>query len=125
MSITLTSIIIGLLVVLYVWSLYIEWHQLTHPQPDDAINLVEMLNDIKRDARKSIYFTERTLGVVQNATTKTVKKVFLKVFPKARDAFKNQDKLTGLTSGPSSYFLNELSDTSVKKTSRRVKKSMQ
>ena len=125
MIITLCCIIVGLLIALYIWSLYIEWFQLRHPETQSTIDLMDIMDTIKRDARKSMYFAERTFDTVQDISSRTAKNMFFKVFPQARDAFKNQDKLTGLTSGPSSYFLNELSDKPVKKASRRAQKSMQ
>jgi hypothetical protein len=63
-----------------------------------------------RTLRRYLYATRRWLLVVLKGIKTSALYLFFIVFPNAKKAFRSHDELTGLTKGPSSYFLMSVSE---------------
>ncbi|HTH93450.1 MAG TPA: hypothetical protein VL576_03160 [Candidatus Paceibacterota bacterium] len=72
-------------------------------------DVVRHWNKTARLARRSWYESIRYSKKAAVWGNKKAKTVFTTVFPRAKAAFAEQDLLTGLEHGPSSYFLASLS----------------
>lgn len=79
-------------------------------------------NKAARLARRSWYGSLRYSKQAASWGNKKASTVFMAIFPKSRSAFVEQDMLTGLDHGPSSYYLASLSHKPKKTKAPRTKK---
>lgn len=101
------------------------WHQ---EQQNEHITLdrvaLKHIEKIMRITRRSYYASILYSHRAFTFSNKTIAKAFIHVFPKASRAFQKHDVLTGLETGPSSYFLHSISSTkpdTIKPKTRRKK----
>jgi hypothetical protein len=113
-------ITLGLIVLTWLYSMYTSWKVTTGAQLTVAQTapLLAQVDKGVRLSRRGWYTTLAHLKRILIWSESRAQKVFLKVFPKAAPAFAKRDILTGLTHGPSSYFLKSISKTPATKTKR-------
>jgi hypothetical protein len=85
-----------------------------------------MTKKIIRNLRRSYFSLIRIFNFTKTKLKTIAIKTFVMVFPKAHKAFEEKDALTGLTHGPSSYFLKKISEKEdinkvAPKTRRKIK----
>lgn len=118
------------LILAWVSALYIEWRVSEQKAlPWLGPRTLADLDLWMRYMRRARYGTERGIEQGLQAIRTTSKHTFTFFFPSAKQAFKENHPLTGLESGPSSYFLLEISadakaNTKKKRTSRRSTKNV-
>lgn len=81
----------------------------------------EFATKMVRLIRRGWYASLRGILIGLKTVVFLLAKLFFFVFPNAKKAFEEKDELTGLTNGPSSYFLMSVSEykEEVKKTPAR------
>lgn len=125
MIVIFSIIFLFLLLCLYLLALLIEMHSNQQILSEVTITeVVEVKNKITRTTRKGYYLINRLWQQGSIYSSKKVRSIFLKIFPSAAHALKDRDLLTGLSSGPSSYFLSEISPDKAVNKIRRKKKSV-
>lgn len=118
------------LILAWVSALYIEWRATeAKALPWLRSGTLADLDLWMRYVRRARYGTERGIEQSLQAIRTTSKHALTFFFPSAKQAFKENHPLTGLESGPSSYFLLEISadakaGVKKKRTSRRSLKNM-
>ncbi len=122
LSITLVVLVIGT----WLYMVYISWKASEAISPAVATYgpLLARLNQALRLTRRGWYGASlqgrKTLAWFSQKAQTT----FIKIFPTAKSAFTKRDMMTGLTHGPSSYFLKTISQPRKKASKRlpRIKK---
>lgn len=112
------------LILAWMTAVYGAWRASEHKEgvPITAEVLTDQAEKVLRLVRRGWYSTERTAEQVVRWGGKKSADAVVKVFPKAAPVFAEKpDALTGLTHGPSSYFLKSISPE--EKKSVRSKKS--
>lgn len=119
---------IVLLAGLWCVSMYRLWKKETGTEQlfdEELTKVTPYVATSARYARKSLYFLIRTGKAVRAWCTERLASFFFLLFPSARKAFIPRDELTGLSTGPSSYFLMSVSEyakqATKKKTGRKKK----
>ncbi len=113
-------ITLGLIVLTWLYSMYASW-KVTTGAPLPVAQTAPLLAQVDKGVRLSRRGWYSALARLKQALawgTSRAQKAFLKVFPKAAPAFAKRDILTGLTHGPSSYFLKSISKTPAAKPKR-------
>ncbi len=112
MSITLGFVLLGLLLALWGYSTYLSWKvsEGVSFAPIKAAPFVTRYVQTIRLVRRGWYgaLLHAKAGLVWSG--KRLEKGFVKIFPSAAPAFAKRDELTGLHTGPSSYFLKTISE---------------
>ena len=113
MSITLGIVLLGLIVVAWGYSMYVSWKMdqgapLAMVAADPIIGWWAQVARLTRRGWYAAGLKTRHLFTWGNAR---IGGAFVKVFPSAAPVFTKRDALTGLTHGPTSYFLKSLSPT--------------
>lgn len=99
------------LVATWMTALYILWSTAQgkeHARFTD--HLIVRIVALVRIARRYLFACRRFLLIVGKGIKTSALYLFFIVFPSAKKAFRSQDELTGLTKGPSSYFLMSVSE---------------
>lgn len=123
----LIIIIVVLLIALWI-SVMLLWWRSEQENPAKTIkrgDVIHAWNKAARLARRSWYDGVRYSKQASVWSNKKVQKVFVAVFPKSKAAFIEQNLLTGLEHGPSSYFLANLTRISRKKKSITRRKKIE
>jgi hypothetical protein len=122
----LTLAIIAIVLVLALWiSVMLVWWRSEQEKPVKTIkptDLIRSVHKATRMARRSWYGGVRYSKQVALWGNKKARAAFVTLFPNAKSAFVEKDKLTGLEHGPSSYFLANLSRPVKKPRAIRKKK---
>lgn len=123
---TLLWIILGLCIALYFLALLLEWQSGERALPEVTLQQVsEVTNTIERNVRKGVYLVSRLWRNTREYSSDKARSLFIKLFPSANRALKEHDLMTGLSTGPSSYFLSEITPEKKVLKSRRKRKSVQ
>lgn len=122
------------LILAWVSALYIEWRASEQKAlPWLGPRTLADLDLWMRYMRRARYGTERGIEQGLRAVRGASKQTLMFLFPNSKGAFKENHPLTGLESGPSSYFLLEISadakanakgNNSKKRSGRRTLKNM-
>ena len=109
--ITALLIIIAVLIVaLWISVMALWWrHEQGHTEALEREDVIKQWDKATRLMRRSWYTTLRYSKQVTLWGNKKISNAFVAIFPRSRPAFTDQDILTGLEHGPSSYFLASLS----------------
>ena len=86
-------------------------------------DVVHHWNKAARLARRSWYGSLRYSKQAAKWSNKKAGTIFVSIFPKSKSAFIEQDMMTGLEHGPSSYYLASLSRKTKKTRVPRTKKT--
>ena len=117
---TVAFITLGLIILTWLYSMYASW-KVTTGAPLPVAQTAPLLAQVDKGVRLSRRGWYSALARLKQALawgTSRAQKAFLKVFPKAAPAFVKRDILTGLTHGPSSYFLKSISKAPAAKPKR-------
>ena len=123
--ITFGIVTVGLIIVWWILGLYALWSQETNTLTSvDTHDIARASRWIRRLTRKAWF---RILRITHQGSVwcgSHISRLFFTLFPKARHAFEKKDELTGLSHGPSSYFLLSISESkeSPQKKTRQRKK---
>ncbi len=124
MSIALLIVLVGLVFVLWLYSMYLSW-KISEGVPLEIIESGSFIATgalLARLGRRGWYSVSFYTNQMLGWGTKRFRKFFVKVFPTSARAFVKHDALTGLTQGPSSYFLKSISPSAPKPKTRRLPK---
>lgn len=111
------------LALTWICTMLVWWHE-TNERAHERIDFlaVKQAEKIIRLTRRSYYasllYSKRALGYGNTVFAK----MFVKVFPNAKSAFQKHDIMTGLTTGPSSYFLHSISEAKQETPKPRVRR---
>ena len=122
--IVLASILLGLILLTWIYSMYVSWKiaQGVPPLLLEAAPFVARWAQLARLTRRGWYKGMFKTEQVLSWSTTHIKNVFVKIFPNSAPVFTKRDAMTGLTQGPSSYFLKSIS-TSRKPGNKRLNKT--
>lgn len=109
--IVLGIILIALILSTWLYGVYVSWKvsQGIHSSPIEAAPFVTRWARTIRLARRGWYGTSIQIHKALSWCSAHLTKAFVKVFPKSSSMFIKHDAMTGLTQGPSSYFLKSIS----------------
>ena len=116
-------IVLGsLILVTWIFSMYVSW-KATQGVPLALVQSAPFLarwDKGMRMTRRRWYGATRMTREAFTWSNKKASAVFVKFFPKSAPVFVKRDMLTGLTQGPSSYFLKTISKAPHKAGNRRL-----
>lgn len=121
MILTLVTIFIVLLLALWISAMLLWWRS-EQEKPIKTVkqrDVIHAWNKAARLARRSWYGGMRYSKQVTLWGNKKLRSALVTLFPKAKPAFVQQNMLTGLEHGPSSYFLAHLSKKEIAKKARK------
>ncbi len=104
--------------------MYLWWkkEQGTEEAPLTLATAQRSVDKSARLARRGWYKAQTQVQKAASWGSQKAGHVFFTVFPQAQEAFTKKDELTGLSHGPSSYFLLSLSEREAQKKRTRRKK---
>ncbi len=113
------------LIILWLIVMAVLWRK--QEQADVLKEIDPLVKRGVRGGRRIWFLVLRMVDKLRFYTARLVAKLFFRIFPKARAAFKNKEELAGLEQGPSSYFLMSISEglpgqSGKEKLSRQAKK---
>lgn len=109
--IVLGIILIALILGTWIYSMYVSW-KVAQGVPSVLIEAAPFATrwaQILRLTRRGWYSAGMQAKKAFSWSTKRAGTTFMKVFPKSAPAFTKHDAMTGLSQGPSSYFLKSIS----------------
>ena len=117
-------VLLGLILITWIYSMYLSWKvsQGTVFASIKTAPFIDRFTTLIRLVRRGWYGVEMETKQVVTWGTKRAEGALVALFPKAAHAFTKPDELTGLTHGPSSYFLKSISGLK-KDTTKRLPKS--
>lgn len=122
--IVLGIILITLILSTWLYSVYVSWKvsQGIHSTLIEAAPFVTRWARTIRLARRGWYSANIQVQKVLSWSSAHLTKAFVKIFPNSAPVFTKRDAMTGLTQGPSSYFLKSIG-TSRKPGNKRLPKT--
>lgn len=113
MIIVFALITLGLIVFAWIYSMYVAWKLSTGTPlvPAQTAPIQAYLYKIVRLSRRTWYTSQVHLKRFLVWCELKIQKLVVRLFPKVAPVFSKRDILTGLTHGPSSYFLKSISKT--------------
>ncbi len=124
MILTLVVVLVVLILAFWLLAMYASWKQQKGMLTAiDEHDIRSRTDQALRLVRRTTYTGIRYFNTGLNWSLGHASKGFYALFPKAQSAFVKHDELTGLTKGPSSYFLHSISESKKErvKTVRRKK----
>ncbi len=120
LGITLVVLIVGT----WIYSMYISW-KATEGVPlalVESTTFLVLWHRATRLSRRGLYSTQLFSKKVFDWSTQKTRSTLVKFFPTSAPLFAKRDMMTGLTHGPSSYFLKSISKNE-KSASKRLPKT--
>jgi hypothetical protein len=120
--ITLSIILGGLIVVTWGYAMFVYW-QVSQGTPLALVEskpFVARWQQSLRLTRRGWYSTSVYSKQVLLWTNQKISALFVRLFPTSAPVFVKRDMLTGLTHGPSSFFLKTISSQKVVSPRRRL-----
>lgn len=122
---TIVFVLLGLILVTWLYTSYLSYKisKGTTFEPIERSLFVGKWTQVLRLVRRGWYSVNMEGKHLLLWSGKRAENAFVAVFPKSADAFAKKDELTGLHTGPSSYFLKSISNQPPKPSrSPRAKK---
>jgi hypothetical protein len=126
MIITLFVILVVLVISSWITLMYISWKKSEEEalKPLDQTAVLAYWDKITRLLRRGYYSSMFYTRKTAHWGNEKIGHAFFTLFPKAAHAFEKRNPLTGLETGPSSYFLLTISETKAALTKPRRRKKI-
>jgi len=108
---TILFVLLALILVTWLYTLYLSWKMSmgTVFEPIEGTDFSTRWYKLVRIMRRGWYGASIQSKHALSWSGKKAEGAFVTVFPKSAPAFAKHDELTGLQTGPSSYFLKQIS----------------
>lgn len=108
---TIAFVLLGLIVVTWLYTSYLSYKVSTGKtfEPIERSHFIARWTQALRLIRRGWYSVNMEGKHLLLWSGKRAENAFVAVFPKSADAFAKKDELTGLQTGPTSYFLKSIS----------------